>query len=400
MKSNAIKGTLVGFAKIVAGVMIAGCSVALCEESELNPLSKYTLGKDLSDATGLNLRGWLSGGVTFNGEGSNYNGTLSFNDRSNEFQMNQFYLVAERAIDKTSDAIDLGGRVDVAYGTDSGFTTALGWDDKISSSRDFYKLALPQAYVEAFLPIGSGLTVKAGHFYTLIGYEVVTAPDNFFYSHAYTMQYGEPFTHTGVLASYVFDEAVTLTAGVTKGWDNFEDAGKSESFLGSISWASDDTSVTFALTSGNEAPGLNRTMYSVVVAHQLCNGLKYVLQHDYGYSEGGSGVVPGDAAQWYGLNQYLTYEVSDELSVGGRVEWFRDDDGSRVVGLRSGTGGGVADYYGLTMGVNYSPASYMKIRPEVRYDYQDRRDDGVPAAFDAGGSTNQWTGAVDFIVQF
>jgi|LakMenEpi03Aug12_release.lakeMendotaPanAssembly.Ray.scaffolds.fasta_scaffold4295515_1 hypothetical protein len=52
------------------------------------------------------------------------------------------------------------------------------------------------------------------------------------------------------------------------------------------------------------------------------------------------------------------------------------------------------------MGVNYSPASYMKIRPEVRYDYQDRRDDGVPAAFDAGGSTNQWTGAVDFIVQF
>ncbi len=71
-----------------------------------------------------------------------------------------------------------------------------------------------------------------------------------------------------------------------------------------------------------------------------------------------------------------------------------------MVGLRSGTGGGVADYYGLTMGVNYSPASYMKIRPEVRYDYQDRRDDGVPAAFDAGGSTNQWTGAVDFIVQF
>jgi hypothetical protein len=42
MKRNAIKGTLVGFTKIVAGVMIAGCSVALCEEGELNPLSKYT----------------------------------------------------------------------------------------------------------------------------------------------------------------------------------------------------------------------------------------------------------------------------------------------------------------------------------------------------------------------
>ncbi len=44
--------------------------------------------------------------------------------------------------------------------------------------------------------------LKVGHFYTIIGYEVVTAPDNFFYTHAYTMQYGEPFTHTGVLATY------------------------------------------------------------------------------------------------------------------------------------------------------------------------------------------------------
>ena len=46
------------------------------------------------------------------------------------------------------------------------------------------------------------LTVKIGHFYTIIGWEVVTAPDNFFYSHAYTMYNSEPFTHTGVLATY------------------------------------------------------------------------------------------------------------------------------------------------------------------------------------------------------
>jgi hypothetical protein len=56
---------------------------------------------------------------------------------------------------------------------------------------------MPQAYVETNLPIGKGLSVKVGHFYTLLGYEVVTAPDNFFYSHSYSMQYGEPFTHWG-----------------------------------------------------------------------------------------------------------------------------------------------------------------------------------------------------------
>jgi Putative beta-barrel porin-2, OmpL-like. bbp2 len=128
-------------------------------------------------ATGINLCGRLSGGATFNGHDSIYNGTLSFNDRGNEAQLNQFYLVAERAVDKTSDGFDFGARADVNYGTDSSFTTALGWDDEVSKSHTLCKMAIPQAYVEAFIPVGSGLTIKAGHFYTLIGYEVVTAPE-------------------------------------------------------------------------------------------------------------------------------------------------------------------------------------------------------------------------------
>ena len=39
---------------------------------------------------------------------------------------------------------------------------------------------IPQAYAEAYVPVGNGLNVKAGHFYTPIGYESVPAPDNFF----------------------------------------------------------------------------------------------------------------------------------------------------------------------------------------------------------------------------
>jgi len=32
--------------------------------------------------------------------------------------------------------------------------------------------------------LGGHLTVRMGHFYTILGYETVTAPKNFFYSHA------------------------------------------------------------------------------------------------------------------------------------------------------------------------------------------------------------------------
>ena len=96
------------------------------------------------------------------------------------------------------------------FGTDAIFTQAYGvpsfdvntalnplnrsnWDLRPAQqlmTTAFTTIALPQAYLEAYVPVGNGLNLKVGHFYTPIGYETVPAPDNFFYTHAYTMQYG------------------------------------------------------------------------------------------------------------------------------------------------------------------------------------------------------------------
>ena len=62
-----------------------------------------------------------------------------------------------------------------------------------------YGWAMPQAYGE----VGYGdWSVKVGHFFTPVGYEVVPATGNFFYSHSLTLFNSEPFTHTGVLGTY------------------------------------------------------------------------------------------------------------------------------------------------------------------------------------------------------
>ena len=97
------------------------------------------------------------------------------------------------------------------------------------------------------------LNVKFGHFYTLIGYEVVPAIGNFFYTHAYTMQYGEPFTHTGVLTTWVPNDQLTIIGGITNGWDNWDDGlettivnqnyanyNSNASFLGAVTFSSSD----------------------------------------------------------------------------------------------------------------------------------------------------------------
>ncbi len=76
---------------------------------------------------------------------------------------------------------------------------------------------MPQAYGTVAY---DKLSVKVGHFYTPAGYEVVPATGNFFYSHAFTWNFTEPFTHTGALASYAASDELTLMGGWVAGWDS------------------------------------------------------------------------------------------------------------------------------------------------------------------------------------
>ncbi len=48
--------------------------------------------------------------------------------------------------------------------------------------RNTEKFDLLEAYGSYMLPIGSGLTIKAGKFVTLLGYEVVESPNNLNFS--------------------------------------------------------------------------------------------------------------------------------------------------------------------------------------------------------------------------
>ncbi|NJD08631.1 MAG: porin [Methylococcaceae bacterium] len=393
--------------------LAAGLAVAsLIESAGAKDLSEST---GLLDAAGLNINetgfmkdnslvfgGWINSGVSTNFHSSRgkFNGPVTFGDRSGELQMNQLYLYIQRAV-TAGDSWDFGGRFDFMYGSDAVFTQAYGsprghWDlNLIKSGERFYDMAFPQAYFEVFAPIGRGLTIKAGHFYTIIGNEVVTAPDNFFYSHAYTMQYGEPFTHTGVLLSYPVTDNFTLTGGGVTGsefgggWDGAWDKNLGTwAFLGGGTWTSDDkgTSVTLNATSGeiNEHDHNNWSLYSLVAKHDIIEGLHYTFQHDHGWV---SKILGGQDAEWYGINQYLSYDIQDNLAVGIRGEWFRDDDGFRVAspGRTLTYFPGANNYFAVTGGLNWKPLKWLAVRPNIRYDWADNA-----AAF------NNDTGATGF----
>ncbi|CCE22243.1 porin [Methylotuvimicrobium alcaliphilum] len=353
---------------------------------------------------GIEFGGWVSGGIAGNPDDprDKTNGPVTFNNRANEFHMHQLYGYIEKAVDTESNKWDLGFRADVVYGVDAFYTTQGNFDDNlvVDSSSRFYKLAFPQVYAELFAPIGNGLTTKVGHFYTIIGNEVVTAPDNFFFSHAYTMQYGEPFTHTGVLMSYPLTSNIELTGGVVSGWDSFFQ--QPANFLGGVSYTTDDekTSLAVSYITGDtvvadrseSADGSkierHRSMYSIVLTHDFLDELHYTLQHDFGVQD--NVYQGGGDSKWYGVNQYLTYDVNDQLATGLRFEWFRDQDGTQV-----SAAGNKNHYFAITAGVNYSPLSWLMLRPEVRYDWVTGANE-----FDAGAASDQVLISADAIIRF
>ena len=286
-----------------------------------------------------------------------------FNSRADNVQLQQQWFFAEKAID-TSAGFDIGGRIDYIYGTDGPDTQAFGidnnhWDNGWDNGND-YGSAIPQLYMEA----GYGdLSVKVGHFYTIIGNEVVQAPDNFFYSHAYTMYNSEPFTHTGALATYAASEDVTVYGGYTLGWDSgFEDNG--DSFLGGLSLTlTDKLSVTYATVGGrffeNNTGGERGYMQSIVATYAATDKLTYINQTDYLTTEDAAG---GGVRETFDLNQYLIYQHNDCLGLGARFEWYNNE------GVYTDFGQ-TANIYALTLGTNYKPHANVIIRPEVRWDW-------------------------------
>ncbi|MCG8651943.1 MAG: porin [Pirellulales bacterium] len=318
---------------------------------------------------GYEIGGWVQLGY--------HNAALPlFNSRPDDYQLQQSWVYFEKAID-TSCGFDIGGRLDYIYGTDGPDTQAFGinnnhWDNQWDNGGD-YGHAIPQAYLEA----GYGdLSVKVGHFYTIIGYEVVGAPGNFFYSHAYTFFNSEPFTHSGFLATYNLNEDVDVYGGYVLGWDSgFEDNG--DAFLGGSSVAlTDDITLTSTSTFGrfaDNAGGDERGyMQSLVADVTLTDKLQYVLQSDYLDTENNAGQT---VRETFGINQYLFYQVNDCVSYGMRFEWWNVEADSQGFYGPNAVANFIApgdyDIFALTLGLNYKPHANVIIRPEIRWDWVD-----------------------------
>ncbi|MDR1922793.1 MAG: porin [Planctomycetaceae bacterium] len=391
---------------------LVGCdsnSVSQYFDNMLNDsLRQYQSKKNI----GWFFDGFVDAGIFVNNDSpdSKINSIIEYNDQDREFVMNQLYLSLGRKIPARSNQIEFGGQIDLLFGTDYFYTSAVGletrrtyyqWDvntiypelavphwnaahgARRNNTAALYGLSLPQAFGEIYLPYGYGMTLKAGHFYANMGIESAAATRNFFYTHSYNFMYGQPNTLTGGLLSIKLAQTRSIIFGLTQGWDMFDKQGDLNITTGFKIHSRDElNSFSFILMSGKQSDTNtnNRTNYTLAINRKLSQRWYYSLEHSFGYEKNGAtkssyyGVNTYMPSKWLSIAQYLKYDINKNLSFGIRAEWFRDDGLARIQGTPVDmltfyyTG---KNYYELTFGLNWRPSQNITIRPEVRFDWSD-----------------------------
>ncbi len=234
---------------------------------------------------GFELGGWLEQGITF----SNYpNAPFQrpgvHQQLERRVQMNQFWMFLDRPAKNDGEGWAWAHHLDMIYGTD--------W-----RIRHLPRLGGPNQRLQPPILWSGDCTsvrrggiqrseVKVGHYAGILGYEVVAAPPNPFYSHSYAMAFSEPILVTGALAEYKLSQQWAILGGIDRGWMTFEDTNNIWDFMGGVRWTSCNkkTSVAYSVDTGPQDPDgvQQRFVSSLVFKHQFTDRFQYVLQHDLG----------------------------------------------------------------------------------------------------------------------
>jgi hypothetical protein len=288
----------------------------------------------------------------------------------------------------------VGFRTDFLYGEDAEITTPIG------STIDEFDIE--QAYVEARLPIhaldgnevfGNSLYLRGGHYVTLAGAEVIESKDNWNITRSIMFGWAIPFTHNGIRAVYdLWGGKVTVTTGLTNGWDQMEDNNNYATWEGQIAWKPNDkflfTGTTYMGPENPNTDGHKRYLIDFVALWKATDKLSLMANFDFGSERrfsgiGGNSVDSFENAQWHGYALYARYQATDKFAMSTRWEIFVDDDMFR-------TGGGVAPtidetpdgpvssfqpverrYWEWTYTAEYKLYDNLITRAEYRYDWSE-----------------------------
>jgi hypothetical protein len=374
---------------VVAAVVGAGCltvavkgAEAQTSIAELMGRPKTAEGQPKTFLEEIMLFGYVENSYVWNlgrtGRGGGGSGVNEL--RFYDFDAGYTFNMAELSIKKDpSDARPFGFGLVITGGEDAQKNHAIGIfrdGDDTFPFRNTDKFDLQEAYASYKFPLGTGLTLKAGKFVTLLGYEVIESINNPNFSRSFMFSFGIPLTHVGALLSYAPTDWLSLTAGPVVGWDVAEDNNSSMSVLGQIAVTPmKDLTTTLNFITGPEQnlnDSRNRTVLDFIVAYTGIPKLTLALNFDYGWERKEAALVASGTrsdtdASWWGIAGYAAYDWTEQLRTAVRAEYFSDPEGVRTAATAAGVGGRVS-LWEVTATAQYKIWRGLMARLEYRHD--------------------------------
>jgi len=368
--SNALKiGTML-FCSIVA---LSSAAFA----ADAKQASSGISADDLKKALGMSI--YLQGGYTYNGAASSLLSTGLENDlRGYDHKANSFGLdLAELAFSREPGAGVIGYTMKISAGETAKMIHAMGLGTQPTGTANPESFDMTDATISYIAPIGKGLRFDIGKMVTFIGAETIEAVDSPNYSRSFLFVFAEPTTHTGVKASYVFNDSVHAALYMVNGWDNATDNNNKKSLGMSVTVASRDVfSASLNYLQGPESDNNildNRSLIDLVATIKPVKSLSFILNYDKGKQGNGSAA----SVAWSGFSGIVKYDITDRYSISIRGESFDDKDG-----CRTGTPRKLTE---VTVTPELRLAGGLIVRPEYRRDSSDK------PSFDNGTKKTQNT---------
>ncbi len=288
--------------------------------------------------------------------------------RRNDFTLAQFKLTLDKPLDKSDWAA--GYRVDIVGGQDAGYA-----NPTLTTGNN---ITLQQAYVNARIPVGNGLEVKAGTYAAPFGSEVFETPSNYNITRSAIYLFAQPTSFTGIQFSYTWDlggATLDASAGIANNWNAVADTNSSKDYYGvlKVTWWDGKASIATGGVFGTE--NVNGTgdddqdyrfLWDTVVTVKPNEKWTFSLNGDWGqesFNDTGTG-TPHNA--FWGLSGIVHYKVSDKWDVALRGEFFSDNEQFAAGNTRTLFPGGV-DVWSVTGTFNFNIWKNLLTRFEVRY---------------------------------
>ena len=376
-------------------------------------------------ASSITLTGQLETGFVFNpsfpSQRNNFGQLLT--GGANQPILNQATVTLQRLInaDKPGD-YETGFKFQAMYGSDARYVQPLGIFNHAINNQ--IQPDIVEANGSIHLPwlTEGGIDVKAGLYPTPLGNETIDPSTNAFYSQSYIFNFGLPFINTGVIATVHATSAIDIYGGFDTGANTtFGMGGDNNSaeagILGlGLNLMDGNLKVLGLSHFGPEnaaklVPNANhyyRYFNDLIVTYKVNDALTLTTEGNWVHEQ-------LNGADGYGATQYAAYTLSDTLTLNGRAEVWRDNQGFFVASFTQPHGfvqsqlGNPATmisakpttYGEITLGLTWKPAAPspiagLMIRPEIRYDAS--LNNSKP--FNAGTNNGAFTMAIDAVLNF